>query len=211
MSYRDSEAWREHSRAPQHASQSESSGPVFFRGLRVPRPPSSQALRLVMTAGMWAAGLCLVIGSIALVVSSAGAAHAGASRMADAAADHDEPDRPVPAGAASPHPSRDQTSVRYRVVATFSGRGNATTRLFRVRAGSRWELRWAYTCLARPPGGQFVVADEGAAHGRPALGPSISQSGASGHGTTWLNPRGTQHSLLVISTCSWRLSVAAPS
>ena len=213
MSYRDSEAWREPSRAPQHASQSGYSGPVLFRWLGVPRPVSRQAhqaLKLLVTAGIWAAGLCLVIGSIALVVSSAGAGHAGASRIADAA-DHDDSDRPVPSGAASPYPDRDRESPSYRVVAAFSGRGNATTRLFSVPAGSRWEVRWAYTCLAGPLSGQFIVADEGAAHGRPALGPSISQSGASGHGTAWLSPRGAQHYLLVISTCSWRMSVAVPS
>lgn len=211
MSYRDLEAGRGSAREPRHAAPPGISGPVLFRQwLQVPGPlprKTHQALRLVGTAGMWAAGLCLVIGSIALVVSTG--THAP-SRLTTTA-EHAEPGGSVRAPTVSARSPRERHGSASLTVAGFSGRGDMTTRPFSVRPGSRWELRWSYSCPARPLGSQFIVADEDTALGKTALGPSISESGARGHGTTWLAPGGGDHHLMVISTCSWHMTVAEPS
>src|ERR1700723_2290776 len=61
--YHDSDGWPKPLRAPQHAA-----API---GPSLTRLQAHRALRLFVSAGTWAAGLCLVIGSIAIVVSAA--------------------------------------------------------------------------------------------------------------------------------------------
>src|ERR1700691_6166024 len=61
--YHDSDGWPKPLRAPQHAA-------APFRP-SLTRLQAHRALRVFVTAGTWAAGLCLVIGAIAIVVSAA--------------------------------------------------------------------------------------------------------------------------------------------
>lgn len=198
----DFDGWPGPVRAPQHAAAPfGASSPVRTRAHR--------ALRLFATAGLWAAGLCLVVGLIALVVSQA-----RPGRLAPAAVT--TPTRADPgklvAGRrhslqavppASHRPAGRQPARAARVLAVFAGHGDKTTRTFRTAAAGRWQIRWAYTCAAPGRAGQFIVADAR----RGAAGPSISQAGLAGQGTLSLSPSGWPHHLIVISTCSWTMKV----
>jgi hypothetical protein len=190
MTYRDSDGWRLPARVPQHAAPFGYSDPL--------RGHTRRALRLFVTAGTWAAGLCLVIGSIVLVATAAGPGSAvpklAAARQPSPTAGQAGRDPAKVSGSGSTGPAP--------VLAAFSGQGNRTTRHFRVRAHARWELRWSYSCPAGVADGQLVVEDAGAA-GRG--GASIDQTGISGAGSIWLGPGKATHYLIVISTCSWSM------
>jgi hypothetical protein len=187
MTYHDSGGWRLSRRAPQHAAALRLASPL--------RSHVQRALRLFVTAGMWAAGLCLVIGLIVLVATAA-APGSGQSTLAAA--------RQAPAvGRADTLTARPASTghvTAERVLGAFSGRGNVTTRQFSVKPHKRWELRWSYLCPAQA--GQLIVED---ADGSSAGGASIDQSGISGTGATWLTSARTKHQLVVISTCSWTM------
>lgn len=200
MTYRDSGSLRAPTRPPQHAAPFDTSGRGLISGrLRHPHPhqgQAHQALRLVVTAGMWAAGLCLVIGSIALVVAAAGPNQSG-SRLAAQSG-------PASQAGTAPEP-RPGLAPGSQTLAAFAGRGNATTRQFSVAARSQWLLRWRYSCPAGLRTGQFIVA--GTAANEQVLGASVTENGSSGHGTSGLSLAAGRHSLVVISTCSWTMTV----
>src|SRR5215475_2923298 len=76
MIYQTPDGWRLERRGPQHAAPLASSAPL--------RRHSGRALRLIVTAGAWGAGLCLVIGLVAMVAQSAGPSRPHTStRVAD--------------------------------------------------------------------------------------------------------------------------------
>jgi hypothetical protein len=191
MTHRDSDQWRLPPRAPQHAVPVEFSRPL--------RGHAHRALRLFVIAGTWAAGLCLVIGSIVLVTAATGhsrgqpaLAMAGQTSLATGNAS-----RLAVAGLAN-RPEHGG----FDVIARFSGHGDETTRQFRIRPHLRWELRWTYSCPAGMAAGQLIVEDAGSTE---TNGASIDQTGISGAGATWLNSAVPRHSLVVISTCSWTM------
>ncbi len=187
MTHHGLDGWRLSRRAPEHA--------VAFGSASLVRSHVLRALRLFVTAGMWAAGLCLVIGLIVLVVAAGGPGH-GQSAL-DAARQTPAVGHPDTLTAQSAGPRRVRTE---RVLMAFSGRGNVTTRQFSVKPHKRWELRWSYLCPATA--GQLIVEDS---DGTSAGGASIDQSGISGSGATWLSSARTKHHLVVISTCSWTM------
>lgn len=197
MTNRDSGRRRFRPGAPRHAAGLPFASPL--------RNHAHRALRVFVAAGSCAAGLCLLIGSIVLV---AAAADNDRGQPARAAADQTRlatgPGRAgqLAAGRAAKAAARDRRRPgAYRVVTAFSGRGNQTTRPFRLRPHLRWELRWTYNCPAAAVG-QLIVE---AAGGTEAAGASIYQTGIGGTGSTWLNTGGPKHSLVVISTCSWTM------
>jgi hypothetical protein len=198
--YHDSDGWPRPLRAPQHAAAPFGpSGPTRLQALR--------ALRLVATAGLWAAGLCLVIGAIVLVV-----AQARPDRLAPLSATTPSRISSIEASAASPVaalPGRTKpvrgTAHRpvVRQLAAFSGHGDQTTRTFRTAASTSWQIGWSYTCAAAVRAGLFVVEDAG----RRAVGASITESGEAGRGVTSLRSGSRAHHLIVISNCSWTMKV----
>jgi hypothetical protein len=149
-----------------------------------------RALRLFVTAGPWAAGLCLVIGAIVLVVSAV-----SPSKLDPVAATSSTRLKAEQAGPPAGRPAD--------VIARFAGYGDLTSRSFRVDKAAAWHLQWTYTCPARLRVGLLVVevADPG------AIGATISQSGTAGRGDTSINPDGRTHRLVVISSCSWTMKV----
>jgi len=153
-----------------------------------------RALRLVATAGTWAAGLCLVIGSIALVAEAAGptsATHVSAAARV-AGLHHAAPAGPAGhGGAATP------------VTRTFTGTGNQTTSQFTVAPHSRWDLHWSYRCPARTAGGHLIIAEGSAGND----GVSVSADGAAGAGSSWTYSPGAAHYLVVLASCSWTIQV----
>jgi hypothetical protein len=193
----DPDGWRGR-RAPQHAAARLS--------LSWPhRLQASRFLRLFVTAGIWAAGLCLIIGLVVLVASAAPGRVTGASTAASAQhnGDHGATRTGGTDGGSADSPDHRAQAARTWVLAVFAGHGDATTRQFVISPAASWQIQWSYQCPASTPAGLMVVEDADPA----ADGASISESGAAGRGDTWLNPGGRYHHLVVISTCSWTMKV----
>jgi hypothetical protein len=186
--YPDPDGWPG-PRVPQHAA-------ATFGHSSPYRLQASRALRLFVTTGTWAAGLCLIIGLLVLIASAA----PGRLARANTASAHQHDSRQLPPGVPANLAAADGTGS---VVAAFSGHGDATTRQFLLSSAGRWQIQWSYRCPASLPVGLLVVEDAGPG----AAGASINESGAAGHGETWLNPDGRSHRLVVISTCSWTMKV----
>lgn len=198
--YHDSDGWPKPLRAPQHAA-----APF---GPSLTRLQAHRALRLFVSAGTWAAGLCLVIGSIAIVVSAASpgrvaATSATSSQQGTAgqlAANPGVLGRPHASASPRPH---GRSAARAPALAAFTGYGDETTREFRINQAARWQIQWAYTCPPSMRSGLLVVEDA-----TPnAVGASITEAGTAGRGATWLRSSARTHRLVVISTCSWTMKV----
>jgi hypothetical protein len=179
-SFPDSEGWPRPLRAPQHAAA------PFTLSART-RQRLHRALRLFVTAGTWAATLCLVVGAIVLVVSAASPGRVD----------------PVAATSATGQGARPPAARPAHVVASFAGYGDRTSRSFRVDQTAAWQIRWSYRCPASLHSGLLVVevADPG------AVGAAISEAGAGGRGSTSIRPGGQAHHLVVISSCAWTMKV----
>jgi hypothetical protein len=119
--------WPQPPRAPQHAAPHRPSTSLGTH--------ASRALRLFAIAGTGAAGLCAVVGSVALVAIATGPARATHAAK-------------LPA-------------IRAPVV--LAGHGSARTGPFRIGGNGSWTLRWSYNCTALGHRGRFVVS-EGAAN-----------------------------------------------
>jgi hypothetical protein len=150
-----------------------------------------RALRLLTAAGAWAAGLCLVIGSITLVAEAA--EPASATHVTAAAGVHQ-----VPAGTLAGHGGQGATVTR-----TFRGTGNRTTSQFTLAPHRRWDLRWSFTCPGRTPSGHLLIREGDAGK----AGDSVSASGMAGGGSTWTYSQAAAHYLVVITNCSWTIQV----
>jgi hypothetical protein len=183
-SFPDSEGWPRPLRAPQHAA-------APFTLSAHARQQWRRALRLFVAAGTCAAGLCLVIGAIVLVISAV-----GPSKAAPVAATSAAGARAAKAGPPAHRPDR--------VIAAFAGYGDRTSRSFRVDKAAAWQIQWSYRCPANRHAGLLVVgvADPGAA------GAAISQNGTGGRGVTSVSRDGPAHQLVVISSCSWTMKVS---
>jgi hypothetical protein len=175
MTYQTPDGWQLPPRCPQHAAPFGSSGPLHLRAHR--------ALRLFVTAGAWAAGLCLIIGSVALVAGTAGPAHAAHLR---------------PAAKSGQLPGHAGHLLR-----TFTGTGSRTTSQFSVAAHSRWELQWLYRCPSRTPGGHLIIREGNAA----GNGVSVDAAGTSGRGSTWTYSSASDHFFVVTTNCTWTARV----
>ncbi|MGH3402056.1 MAG: hypothetical protein ACRDRJ_05980 [Streptosporangiaceae bacterium] len=173
MTYQTSDPWRPERRGPQHAAPFDSSAPLRRHGGR--------ALRLIVTAGAWGAGLCLVIGLVAMVAQSA------APRR---------PTHPGGAGDAITRPAAYDGFIK-----RFSGTGRAY-RDFQVAGHSRWELRWSYRCRTGTRG--YLTVSEPAV----SAGVRVQSAGAMGRGTAWAFSDATTHFLLIHGTCPWTVTVA---
>ena len=209
-SYYDPDGWPTPQRVPQHAA-------TPFLRTKDFRLQARLALRLAVTAGTWAAALCLVIGSIVLVASATSPGRIAPVKTASSARQvskhgklssrlqktrtlgHVKSSGPSAAGPSTPGALGAVTSG---LVATFRGYGDQTTRPFVIATADRWQIQWAYNCAASVAG---VLVVEAA--GPTTIAADISQSGPAGHGDTWLTPGGRRHQLMVISTCSWTLRV----
>jgi hypothetical protein len=192
MTYQTPEGWRLPPRCPQHAAPFGSSTPL--------RIHTRRALRLFATAAAWAAGLCLVVASVALVAKAAGPA--AATHMAPTAHHYR-----VPSGQLSRHANHRRQSAPAPgaddVLRTFAGTGNRTTSQFTVAADGRWELRWSYQCGAHASGDGLIVMEGNAARS----GVSVDATGAEGQGSTWAYSDAGRHYLVVITNCTWTAKV----
>jgi len=173
------------------------------------RAMARRALRVFTATGTVAAGLCLVIGLVGLILRAPGpgvghltaSAPSAPQAQAGRATDREAAHRGARALASSK--DGDPLDSTADLIAAFSGRGDSTTRQFRVDEAVRWQIQWTYRCPASDSAGILVVKDAG----QSAVNISIRKSGAAGHGVTLLNPRGSTHRLVVISTCAWTMRV----
>jgi hypothetical protein len=175
MIYQTPDPWRLERRGPQHAAPFDSSAPLRRHGGR--------ALRLIVTAGAWGAGLCLVIGLVAMVAQGAVPRHP--ARLSDAEA----------AGGSASNTAFAQYTKR------VSGIGPLLSP-FEIAAHSQWELRWSYRCAAGRRG--YLTISE------PTLstGVSVRATGPSARGVTWAFSDVTRHYLLIRGDCRWNVVVA---
>ena len=155
------------------------------------RMHAHRALRLLGVAGAWAAGLCLVIGSVTLVAETA--QPVSATHVSTAAGMNHLANRKLAGHAARSGP----------LTRTFRGTGNQTTRLFTVAPRHRWNLRWSYACPGRGADGHLLVREGDAG----SVGVSVSASGAAGAGSTWTYSQAARHYLVVITNCAWTIRV----
>jgi hypothetical protein len=192
MTYQAPDGWRlPPPRCPQHAAPLGGSAPVTIQVHR--------ALRLFVTVGAWAAGLCLVVGSVALVAEAAGPR--AAMRITAAAGGYPLHTSKLPGHGGQA--GRDRASGGK--MRAFAGTGNQTTGQFLVAAHSRWELQWSYTCATHSPGARLVIREGNAAGG----GVSVAAMGAAGHGSTWSYSDTAAHYLVVLTSCAWSVEVVA--
>ena len=166
--------WRNPLRAPLHDAW-----PVHR--LSPPREHTRRALRLFVTAGCYAAGLCLVLALVAMVAAMTAPGHAS--------------------GLAADDKVRD-TVHRPPVIQALTARGDGR---FSTTVRGPWRLRWSFgSCRPTGAAGYLFVRQTGpAAAGRTIL----DRRGRAGDGTTrWFRGTGTHH-FLVRSDCTWTMRV----
>jgi hypothetical protein len=192
MTYQTPEGWRLPPRCPQHAAPFGSSTPLRFH--------THRALRLFVTAGAWAAGLCLIVASVALVAKAAGP---GRATHVTSAAHQNR----MPSGQLSGHAGTGGQSApaggAHDVLRTFAGTGNRVTSQFTVAAQGRWELRWSYQCAGHASADRLIIMEGNAAHS----GVSVDAAGAEGEGSTWAYSDAGTHYLVVTTNCDWTAKV----
>jgi hypothetical protein len=182
MTYQAPDGWQFPVHGTHHAAP-------FGNATRM-RIHTRRALRLMAAAGAWAAGLCLVIGSVALVAETAGTGATHVTAAAGVAGVH-RPVPPAPAGHDVP------------VTRIFAGTGNQTTGAFTVAPDRRWDLHWSYACPRRTPGGHLIIREGGAGN----AGVTVSADGAAGAGSTWTYATTAAHYLVVLANCTWTIQV----
>jgi hypothetical protein len=188
MTYQTQGNWRLPPRCPQHAAPAGRSTPR--------RIHTHRALRLFVAAGTWAAGLCLILASVALVAAAAGPARA--THLSPTAGHYR-----LSSGRLGGQAGAQQPTAPLDVLRTFSGTGNLITSKFTVAARGRWELRWSYRCTATAPGGRLVIREGNAANS----GVSVDAAGAEAQGSTWAYSDAGSHYLVVVSSCAWTAKV----
>ncbi|HEU5420529.1 MAG TPA: hypothetical protein VFV41_22775 [Streptosporangiaceae bacterium] len=201
MTYQAPRGWRLPPRGPQHAAPFGSTTPLVVHAHR--------ALRLFVTAGAWAAGLCLVTGLVALVAEAAGpakathvAAAAGSSKLNPRATGaRGGPGGDHGGGAGQPGSTRRPGTV----LRAFAGTGNRTTGAFSVTAPGRWDLHWSFQCAPRAPRGGLIIREGGGGHD----GLSVDAAGSAGTGSTSTYSATASHYLVIITSCSWKVRVVS--
>lgn len=171
-----------------------SRGDEWFPSADWDQPPPNRLLRLLIAAGSAAAGMCVVVALVTLVITLG--AHA----------------RKLPLAAASASGRTRQDSGRGtgltvgRTVATLTGNGGPDRHTVRVQARATWGLAWSFRC---PPGrsGTFTVRADGPARTSRV---TITASGRHERGMWWDFGDPGLRLLRVRSTCPWHASIVRP-
>lgn len=158
------------------------------------RPPPHRLLRLLLMAGGAAAGLCLVLGLVALMITIApprGARPAGEQATRGAG-----------------HGGAGGNGAEFSVGQTITMlKGNGGDRhAAHVDEQGVWGIAWRFRC---PPGisGEFVVRDFGP---KPADRVSITATGGHESGLWWDMRGPAIHNLQVMADCPWQARVVLP-
>ncbi|HVB42968.1 MAG TPA: hypothetical protein VNF47_09725 [Streptosporangiaceae bacterium] len=173
-------------------------------------------LRLAMATGTVAAGCCLVLAMVSLVVAM------GQTRVDSTASSHAFGDQPTgpggtggtgtgasPGSSASPGSGHDTGATGSIAVgatlARFSGTGMDRT-AFVVGKPGDWGLSWRFACF-RTSGGFLAVHVDNVQSARHVR---LSTSGSSGHGLAWSSRDPGRHSVTIMSDCAWVVEVVLP-
>jgi hypothetical protein len=148
-----------------------------------------RVLRLIMAVGAVAVGLCVVLAMVALVVSLGGNPARNAGKASDV-------------GAAYPRPRVLTGHVPPATLARYRGKGSGE-RAFMLRTPGRIVLAWSYRC----PAGRAARFTLGQALVPADLGLDQYRTGRIGSGSTQLREDAGRHVLVVVSDCTWTLSV----
>jgi hypothetical protein len=167
--------WRLDRRGAQHAAGFDSSAPLRRHGGR--------ALRLIVTAGAWGAGLCLVVGMVTMVAQASVPKH---SRPSDSDS----------AGGSA------NSAAYVQYIKRINGTGLGASP-FAIAANSRWELTWSYHCQDAGRRGHLVISEP-----YSRTGVRVSAAGTGGHGTVWTYSERSDHMLVISGNCPWTVTVA---
>ena len=162
--------------------------------------PYQRALRLLMAAGITAAGLCLVIGAVALVAAAGG--RSGDATVTPAA--HQSPAQPsvlLDPVARDRHGAHGAIAMRPVPLLGRTGRESEITGRFRVGGTGTWQLSWSYDGCRGGRGAAFAVTDGSAA------GLAVAGSGSAGHGVSRSRAEPGWHHLIIRSRCAWTIRV----
>ncbi len=186
-------------------------------------PHMHRVLRLIMTAGAVAAGLCLVVGMVTLVVALGDHGKAGQNRTGVAGRTHAGSRPPGSQRTQPPHSgagpgSRARGANRGprlssrpfspgKQLALYHGSGSAEPGPLHVPAPGAWGLYWQYRCPGGRPG-EFIL---GETRTSASLAVTVRQAHRSGHGAYWVLADTGEHSLVIASNCAWRLRVFLPA
>src|SRR5690242_16158035 len=193
--------------------------------LRTGIPGAHRLMRLAVAGGVVAAGLCLVLGMLVLVVTvgSSGGVPAEPDSAAGSVRQVSNVHR-----TGSPHPSHRPREVHGaltpagRTIAAFHGANQPAHADFKVSSPGTWGLQWAFACRdgrSDPSGrdggsgqagrtGSLVVTEIGRAS-RDNV--EIDASGRTGRGATWAFRDAGDHSLAIVSNCSWSIRIVRPA
>ena len=171
MTHQAPSRWQPPRRNPQHGAAAGHAPPS-------PRDQVRRALRLIVTAGSCAAGLCLVVGLVALVAAVTKPQPSRPTNIAATASGARGttklPYQPPPALVDAAHPDHGgrgpsllhpAPGARAAVLAALAGSGNAVTPQFSI-SGIAWRLSWSCRCGAARAGRQLIVREV------PAAGPA---------------------------------------
>jgi hypothetical protein len=192
------------------------------RFARSPVPPQDRfrrALRLFVALGSCVAGLCLVVGLVALVAGGApptsaanvAATSTGPGQPLGSQGPAPEPRGLVPAGQAAPSRHHGGGPALLRpaaggakdVIRTVRDhRGNGAIPRFST-SGRPWRLDWAYQCQGSGGPGRLLVRDLVAAPARTIL----DVRGQAGRSLTRAYRAPGRHNLRVTSGCTWTIQV----
>jgi hypothetical protein len=165
---------------PQHAASLPSSSAPL-------RTHSVRAMRLVVAAGAWGAGLCLTFGLVALVATHGPTPGPPSVAVGDDSAKH------LLKGARASFGTFKQR--------TFRGTGDGGGYFF-MAAESQWHLHWAYHCTDTQARTFLAISQP-----ESATEVSVRAAGVSGSGSTWAYSASSKNVFDVTSDCVWSVTV----
>jgi len=159
-----------------------------------------RVLRLLITTGIAADGLGLVVGLTALVVTIGAQPGPGQPvTMPDAIG----PFASQGGGHPPVSPSGRHKGLPLRTVRVYRGTGGGERGPFRIGPPGTWGMSWAYRCGADYDG-QFIATGHSPVSGNDL---AVTQSGPAGRGITWASSDPGRHRLTVTSPCTWVIRV----
>ncbi len=176
-------------------------------------PAIRRGVRLVLAAGVAAAGVCLILGMtmLAATVGTSGSGSAdsdAASRVIRPVSDESAPAAPRQApGGTSTRRHDAAPPLAGRTIAYFYGASRPARAHLRIATPGSWGLMWAFRCQGRMTGHLLVTERANTA----GDGIVIEASGRTGDGTTWAVRDPGGHSLAILSDCPWSIRIALPT
>lgn len=164
-----------------------------------------RGVRLAMAAGTILTGVCLIAGTVALVVA---AGEPSARTLSASSAANAKPASVSPDGRQPTAVPANPVLQAGRTVASFAGLGPRASGPFTIPVPGTWGLRWSYRGCPSNRAGAFAVGETQTSAGGAVR---LSESAASAEGISWFRGDAGTHRLVVVSRCSWKLRVVTPA